>query len=84
MCVHMSVCVRVFHWTLTLLCPDTPDEYLQDTGGEERDGVRTVRHLSKALLLLRVFVCVHQGRWAGRQSALSRQVTPEGCIALEL
>lgn len=36
-CVH--VCVCVFQWPLTLLCPDTPDEYLQDTGREEQSRV---------------------------------------------
>ena len=62
-CVHVRLCV--FQWPLTLLCPDTPDEYLQDTGGEERSGVRTVRHLGKLLYMcvcmcvtVCVFVCV--------------------------
>lgn len=55
---------------------------------EERSGVRTVRHLGRLLLYvcetICVCVCEHRGRRAGRQSALSKQVTPEGCVALEL
>lgn len=35
MCLGPCPSVCVFQWPLTLLCPDTPDEYLQDTGGEE-------------------------------------------------
>lgn len=54
-CVCVSVCM--FRWPLTLQCPDTPDEYLQDTGGEKR-GARSVRHLGKLLLYTYINVCV--------------------------
>ncbi len=50
--VFLCVCVCVsVQWLLTLLCPDTPDEYLQDTGGEEQSRVRTVRYLGKLLYM---------------------------------
>lgn len=86
----LGVCVSVcmFRWPLTLQCPDTPDEYLQDTGGEKRGAALCQAFGQAAALYIYKCVCDSvclrecRGRRAGRQSALSKQVTPEGCIAL--
>lgn len=46
----------VFQWSLTLLCPDTPDEYLQDTVGAEQS--MHCQAFGQAAVYVYVYVCV--------------------------
>lgn len=83
-CVHGHLCMHVLQWSLTLLCPDTPDEYLQDIGGTVWRKHRQAFGQAAVCVCVGGVECEHPGKRAGRQSALSKQVTPEGCFAPEL